>query len=66
MLLLENICLVGGRTSASKRIKDPALNHQFEGTKLISVYSSGMYEGIIEVLAHGVRVTYGRLPMSEQ
>ena len=74
MSLLESICLVGGRISVSKRIENPALNYQFEGTKLISVYSNGMYEGTIEVpgystievLAHDVRVAYGRLLMVER
>ena len=48
----------------SKQIEDPALNHQFKGTKLISMYSGGMYGGTydrgarvrtIEVLAPGAR-----------
>ena len=57
-----------------KRIENPTLNYQFEGTKLISTYPSGMYEGTIEVLgygmievhAHDARVTYGRLLMVER
>ena len=79
MSLLESICLVGGHISVNKRIKNPALNYQFEGTKLISMYSGGTYGGtlevrtievpaygMIEVLAHGARVTYGRLLMVER
>ena len=44
MSLLDSICLVGGRISVSERIEDSALNHQFEGTKLISMYSGGTYD----------------------
>ena len=57
-----------------KRIENPTLNYQFEGTKLIWVYPGGTYGSTIEVLAygrievpaHGARMTYGRLLMSEQ
>ena len=37
MSLLESIYLAGGHISVNKQIEDPALNHQFEGTKLISI-----------------------------
>ena len=81
--------------SVSKRIKNPTLNYQFEGTKLILVYNGSAAHtrgshiqvvidvrtevrtievrtievlgyGMIEVLAHGARMTYGRLPMGER
>ena len=61
-----------------KRIENP-VDYQSEGTKLIYPYSGGTYGGtlevrtievlaygMIEVLAHGARMTYGRLPMDER
>ena len=38
-----------------KRIENPTLNYQFEGTKLILVYYRGTYGHTIEVLAYGMR-----------
>ena len=68
--------------SISKRIENPSLNYQSEGTKSILVCAGGTLVGYdtdahvrydrgarvrtIEVLAHGAHMTYGRLPMGER
>ena len=72
MLLLGTTCLENGRIKVSEpripelsirgdQVDIPVRMKVLTEVRTIEVFGYGM----IEVRAHGVRVTYGRLPMNE-